>query len=183
MGPQGDGELRGIAISGGQPQRFLPDVRIVNTGSFSRDGSRLAYVAVVKNAPGGQLRQRRIFIVGVTEEKGILKAAEPRQFSPPQFNEYDAEFSPDGRWVAFTSDKSGQPEVYVRAAPSETTSAPSGALYEGPVSTTGGQAPKWSGANELAVSVRGPLAAPGELGDHTVVFLQNFFDEVRRRVK
>jgi serine/threonine protein kinase len=30
------------------------------------------------------------------------------------FNETNAQFSPDGRWIAFQSDESGQPEIYVQ---------------------------------------------------------------------
>ena len=33
------------------------------------------------------------------------------------FNSWDARWSPDGRWIAYTSDESGQPEVYVQAWP------------------------------------------------------------------
>ena len=32
-------------------------------------------------------------------------------------NEYAPRFSPDGRWLAYTSDESGRPEVYVRPFP------------------------------------------------------------------
>ena len=34
-----------------------------------------------------------------------------------EFNEGVAEFSPDGRWIAYQSDKTGQPEIYVRPFP------------------------------------------------------------------
>ena len=36
-----------------------------------------------------------------------------------RFNESQAEFSPNGRWLAYTSNESGQPEVYVRPYPGE----------------------------------------------------------------
>ncbi len=39
---------------------------------------------------------------------------EPFPFLRTQFNEADAHFSPDGHWVAYTSDESGRNEVYVR---------------------------------------------------------------------
>ena len=32
-----------------------------------------------------------------------------------KFHEANAVFSPDGRWLAFTSDESGQPELYIQA--------------------------------------------------------------------
>jgi Tol biopolymer transport system component len=46
-----------------------------------------------------------------------LDAGEPRQFSPSTFNQYDAQFSPDGRWIAYTSNESGATEVYVQPFP------------------------------------------------------------------
>jgi len=42
---------------------------------------------------------------------------EPQLFLQTSFNETQAKFSPDGRWIAYTSDESGQYEVYVRPFP------------------------------------------------------------------
>ena len=55
------------------------------------------------------------------------------------FNERNAEISPDGRWLAYESDESGQSEVYVRPFPS---------VNEGrwQVSTAGGRQPLWAGS-------------------------------------
>jgi eukaryotic-like serine/threonine-protein kinase len=50
-----------------------------------------------------------------------------------------ASLSPDGRWIAYTSDKSGRMEIYVRAFPSGDT--------EHKVSLEGGVAPRWRGDN------------------------------------
>jgi serine/threonine-protein kinase len=41
----------------------------------------------------------------------------PESFLETPFNEVGAAFSPDGRWIAYVSDESGQNEVYVRAYP------------------------------------------------------------------
>jgi eukaryotic-like serine/threonine-protein kinase len=59
-----------------------------------------------------------------------------RAFVATPFNESSPRFSPDGRWVAYQSDVSGRPEVYVRP-------------FEGSVVTTrlskdGGTRPRWS---------------------------------------
>lgn len=51
------------------------------------------------------------------------------------FSEVLAKFSPDGKWIAYTSDESGGPEVYVRAFP-----VSSGQWQ---VSNRGGNAPHW----------------------------------------
>ncbi len=52
------------------------------------------------------------------------------------FNEENARFSPDGRWVAFESSEAGRKEVYVTSFPKP------GAHVR--ISSGGGQAPRWS---------------------------------------
>jgi serine/threonine protein kinase/Tol biopolymer transport system component len=62
-----------------------------------------------------------------------------------EFNELEATFSPDSRWIAYTSNESGRYEVYVRPfLASGPSSAP--ALGEGKwqVSRDGGATPKWT---------------------------------------
>jgi hypothetical protein len=51
-------------------------------------------------------------------------------------DEYGSSVSPDGRWIAYQSDESSRPEVYVRDL------AGSGARWQ--VSTGGGEEPRWS---------------------------------------
>jgi serine/threonine-protein kinase len=58
-------------------------------------------------------------------------------FLQTQFDERDAVVSPDGRWLAFSTDSSGRSEVYVRPFPN--TSA-----GQWQISTTGGRTPLWS---------------------------------------
>ena len=53
------------------------------------------------------------------------------------FNETSGVFSPDGRWVAYVSDDSGRPEVYVQTFPVSTA--------KWRVSTNGGSQPRWRG--------------------------------------
>ena len=76
-------------------------------------------------------------------------------------NEHEASISPDSRFVAYMSDESGQPEVYVRAV--------SGEGGEVPVSTGGGRWPHWSPGGDELFYVRGStrttmMAVPVELG-------------------
>jgi hypothetical protein len=69
------------------------------------------------------------------------KAGKPEAFLRTPASEGLAAFSPDGRWLAYTSDESGSNEVYVRpfrpAAPAE-----SGGKWQ--ISTEGGALPIWS---------------------------------------
>jgi len=53
-----------------------------------------------------------------------------------QFDERNAVFSPNGRWLAFTSDRSGQTEVYVKPYPGQ------GGIVQ--ISTDGGLEPVWA---------------------------------------
>jgi eukaryotic-like serine/threonine-protein kinase len=71
-------------------------------------------------------------------------AGQPQRYVHTQFNEQDGQFlpEPDPRWVAYDSNESGQPEVYVQAFPE-----PGGKFQ---VSAGGGRFPKWGpGGREL----------------------------------
>ncbi len=61
----------------------------------------------------------------------------PRPFLRTQFNEVEARFSPDGRWVAYVSDESGRSEVYVRSF------AEAGQGAKRQISIAGGTSPRW----------------------------------------
>ncbi len=60
----------------------------------------------------------------------------PEPFLRTPFSEAAPSFSPDGRWIAYTSDESGRPEIYVRPFPG------SGGKWQ--ISTGGGIAPQWA---------------------------------------
>jgi dipeptidyl aminopeptidase/acylaminoacyl peptidase len=66
----------------------------------------------------------------------------PQLWSPTSFTESEPSFSPVGRWVAFVSDQTGLPEIWVRPFPGP--GAPTR------VSPAGGRDPVWSRTgNEL----------------------------------
>ena len=52
------------------------------------------------------------------------------------FKEKDARLSPDGRWLAYTSNESGSFQIYVRSVRN------AGGKYQ--MSTVGGSSPRWS---------------------------------------
>jgi hypothetical protein len=60
----------------------------------------------------------------------------PFAFLNTPFEERGGAFSPDGHWVAYQSDESGKPEIYVRPFP--------GPGPQKQVSTAGGITPQWS---------------------------------------
>lgn len=59
----------------------------------------------------------------------------PFPYLNSKFNENHAQFSPDGRWVAYATDESGRAEVYVQSFPV------SGGKWQ--ISTEGGDQPQW----------------------------------------
>ena len=77
------------------------------------------------------------------------KTAKP--FLASRFNEIQARFSPDGRWIAYASDESGRFEVYVRRFPT------GGA--QSPISVGGGTQPEWrrDGKELFYISADGKL--------------------------
>ena len=66
----------------------------------------------------------------------VPRNGEAEPFLRTRFNEAYPEFSPDGRWLVYTSDESGRDEVYVRPYP-----GPGRAMQ---ISTAGGSSPGWS---------------------------------------
>jgi hypothetical protein len=73
------------------------------------------------------------------------------------FDETLGAISPDGHWIAFTSNESGQPRVFMRAFPTP------GVTY--PISPDAGRIPKWRGDGKelFYLSQRGLMAVPIEL--------------------
>ncbi len=65
----------------------------------------------------------------------IAPLGEPFPIAASAYNERQAQLSPDGRWVAYTSDANGKDDVWVQAFadPAE----------KWVVSTTGGSQPQW----------------------------------------
>jgi len=91
---------------------------------WSRDGKYLLYYAVDPKTKAD------LWALPMSGER------KPTPFLETEFNESNALFSPDGRWVAHNSDESGTPEIYVRPFP------PAGGKWQ--VSTQGGVQPVWS---------------------------------------
>ncbi len=63
-------------------------------------------------------------------------SAKPAPFVKTPFAESEARFSPDGKWVAYQSDQSGQHQIYLKPFPGP------GEAHQ--ISTKGGTRPRWS---------------------------------------
>jgi hypothetical protein len=80
----------------------------------------------------------------------MQRAGAPRSEAVPLgaegSNRVQAQFSPDGRWIAYVSDETGADEVYVQPFPQ------TGEQWQ--VSIDGGAQPRWRGAREIVYVVR-----------------------------
>jgi serine/threonine protein kinase len=116
------------SASGADPEQLL-----VKMGApagwpedWSRDGRFIIY-----QIPGAKTGQD-IWIAPQTSDAVERK---PFPYLQSQFDEKHGRFSPDGRWVAYTSNETGREEVYVQSFPL------SGKKLT--VSTGGGREPQW----------------------------------------
>ncbi len=108
----------------GAEETLLVSPNSKSISSWSRDGRYVAY-AEVDPSTGVDM--------WVLPLQGDRK---PIRFLATQFTEGQTDFSPDARWLAYTSDESGRFEVYVQEFP-----GPGGKWQ---VSTRSGFQPRWS---------------------------------------
>jgi serine/threonine-protein kinase len=99
----------------GEPMTLLKSQNQLVAGSFSPDGKFLAYF----ERDGS--RGFRIWILPMEMgESDHPRPGQPRRFlTNAMDHELLSSFSPDGRWIAYQSDESGIPEIYVRSFPAE----------------------------------------------------------------
>jgi Tol biopolymer transport system component len=124
--------------------------RVVASGSgnfhpihWSRDGTLLLH----SYATGTGSDDLDLFLLG--PEPG----AKPRPFVVSPFSQAQGQFSPDGDWVAYSSNESGQLEVYVRPR--------DGRDLRAQISAAGGGQPRWraDGRELYYVALDGTLMA------------------------
>jgi serine/threonine-protein kinase len=96
-------------------------------GSWSSDGKMVAFV---------EQRPDTGYDISILD----VLSGRITPFLNSQYNEMYPEFSPDGRWIAYTSDESKRGEVYVRAFP--------GPGMKQQVSSAGGLEPLWARKNK-----------------------------------
>jgi predicted Ser/Thr protein kinase len=204
----------------GKPQPLVQSKNQEFPYSFSPDGKRLAYTQVTGPALS-------LWTVPLESDGTGLKAGKPEAFLQNSANEAYPSFSPDGRWMAYSSSESGTDQIYVAAFPGQ------GGRQQ--ISNDGGLFPMWSRnghelffqtldnrimmaeytANRDSLTAEKPrlwsdkrpggavnsvknvdLAPDGkrvaalmpvagqesQQSQNHVIFLENFFDELRRRV-
>jgi eukaryotic-like serine/threonine-protein kinase len=207
------------ADGAGKPQALTQSKNLQLPWSFTPDGKRLAFMEV-STATGFD-----IWTLPLESGGAGLRAGKPEPFLQTPSDERQPSFSPDGRWLAYSSSESGMFQVYVRAFPEK------GGTWQ--VSDGGGVYPEWSrngrelffSTEDNRIMVAGytakgdsfvpdkprvwsekrvgttpfnpnydlspdgkriaalmpPDAPEVRNAQNHVIFLQNFFDEVRRR--
>jgi eukaryotic-like serine/threonine-protein kinase len=154
-------DLHQVPSSGtGSEERLLESGHLKWPQDWSRDGGYLLY------ADEDPKTRRDLWVLPLQDDR------KPRVFVNTEFDEWNAQFSPDGRWVAYQSDQSGRYEVYVRPFP--------GPGVQQQISTSGGSMPRWrpsgdelyfiaSGRGLMAATVRGS-GTTLDVGDPTALF-------------
>jgi Tol biopolymer transport system component len=102
------------ADGGGEPWRLIKNENDQVPTSFTADGKRLAFY---QSQGAGGVAGSDVWTVPVENDGSTLRAGTPEPFLQTRFDEYNPSFSPNGRWLAYTSDESGPYQVYVRAFP------------------------------------------------------------------
>jgi len=114
----------------GKPQPLTHGENIQFPWSFTPDGKRLAFFEL--NSANGYV----LSTVPLDSDSEGLRAGKPEVFLQSSAIDQDPSFSPDGRWLAYLSNESGTPEIYVRAFPDR------GGKWQ--ISNNGGAYPMWS---------------------------------------
>jgi Tol biopolymer transport system component len=119
------------ADGSGRPQPLTQTKNIQYPWSFTRDGKRLAFQEQRTGTTWD------LWTVPLESEGAGLRGGEPEVFLQTPADEQSPAFSPDGRWLAYTTDESGIYQVYVRAFPDT-----GGGKWQ--ISNSGGTYPMWS---------------------------------------
>jgi Tol biopolymer transport system component/predicted Ser/Thr protein kinase len=204
----------------GKPQLLAQSTDEVSPWSFTPDGKQLAF-----QQPNAVTRHD-LWTMPLESDGAGLRGGKPEIFLGTQFNETNPSFSPDGHWLAYTSNEGGTDQIFVRSFPDK------GGPWQ--VSDSGGSYPEWSRTarelffrtadNRIAVAaytVRGDTfeahkprvwsekrpaktffngsnynlapdgkrivvlipaeASQAQEAPNHIIFLQNFFDELRRK--
>jgi eukaryotic-like serine/threonine-protein kinase len=106
-----------------EPLLKLNATPIVYPSDWSSDGRFLTYYRT--NAKTGL----DVWVLPLSGDRT------PTPFLAAEFNESQAQFSPDGKWMAYVSDESGGPQIYVQSFPML-----SGKFQ---ISSDGGTQPRW----------------------------------------
>jgi serine/threonine-protein kinase len=113
------------ADGAGDEERLTTSESVHTPGSPSPDGTYAIYTDISPETG------RDIWMLDLRQQPRA-----PQPLVRTRAQDLSAEISPDGRWLAYQSDESGRPEIYLRPFPN-----PGGRI---PISRDGGTEPRWS---------------------------------------
>ena len=142
-GPMGKFQLYQMpADRSGRAEKVETGTTSASTESYDPTGRTMAYTDTTFGRPV------RVMVTSVDGD------AKPQPLDDSKFAQGSAKFSPDGRWLAYCTNESGRPQVYVKGFPT-------GAKVQ--ISSEGGNDPVWrrdgrelfyrNGGRMMAVSV------------------------------
>ncbi|HEY6330549.1 MAG TPA: hypothetical protein VI756_14520 [Blastocatellia bacterium] len=106
----GDGMSFARSDGGGRPELLTESKEFQYPSAFSPDGKWLAFYQ-------SGLQGFELWTIPVEREGEKLTAGKPELSRRTSFGNRGATFSPDGRWLAYSSNESGSSQVYVCAFP------------------------------------------------------------------
>ncbi len=109
----------------GAAERLIASPSGQNPKAVAPDGKRIVFTAIGDTASANDLHV--LMLDGTPRTEPLIQTA---------FYKSNPAISPDGRWMAYESNESGQPEIYVRPFPNVN----SGRWL---VSSAGGRQPQW----------------------------------------
>jgi len=128
-----------VPAAGGAAESLLESPQDNHVEDVSPDGRFLIFnsrsAVTASSVYRTDVTPHDLYITPVNEWGKVIR------FLVTPFREDQAQFSPDGRWVAYCSDESEGPEVFVRGIKADGT-ASEGKWH---VSRNGGTQPKWRG--------------------------------------
>jgi eukaryotic-like serine/threonine-protein kinase len=140
-----------LADGTGTAERLTTSTNAQNPHSFSPDGKSLLVQEVVSS----NSTDLTLLPIDSTSGKPMTGKLETQPLIHTTASENAGEISPDGHWLAYYSNSSGRPEVYVRAFPN----VEGGGQWL--ISTNGGTRPAWakSGRELFYVDPSGAMMA------------------------
>lgn len=134
------------AINGGKAEPLFPNGEQGLALSWTRDRRYILIRRDGSNSGGADTGADLIAVTTEGERREVVVAQS-------KADETEGQFSPDGHWVAFVSNESGQPDVFVQSFPE--------ARSRTQVSTAGGTQVRWSadGKELFYVSPNGKMMA------------------------
>jgi eukaryotic-like serine/threonine-protein kinase len=124
----GDMYMR-AANGAGEPELLVKSPTTKHANDWSRDGRFIVY------DDHNEKRRQDLYILPMSGDR------KPVAFLVTDADETEAAFSPDGRWIAYSSDESGRRDVYVRDFAPERV--PATGAVKVPISNAGGYKPRW----------------------------------------